>query len=119
MKQVLLSLLLIDVLALSGVILLQRSEGGLGGLGGGGGGLSGLMSSRGQANFLTKATAILAAIFFILALLLSVVEKRGNTQGSLFTAPPSTTTSSTPLKEDTGAGSGAVEPSQPSVPQAQ
>ncbi len=50
--------------ALVGVILLQRSEGGaLGGLSGGGG-VSGFLTGRGQANALTRATAILGAMFF-------------------------------------------------------
>ena len=46
--------------ALVGVILVQRSEGG--GLGVGGS-PSGLMSARGAANFLTRATTILATLF--------------------------------------------------------
>ena len=47
-------------LALVAVILLQRSEGGALGIGGGGGG--GLMTARGAANLLTRATTILAAL---------------------------------------------------------
>jgi protein translocase SecG subunit len=43
-------------LALTGVILVQRSEGGALGIGGGGG----FMTARGQANLLTRTTAILA-----------------------------------------------------------
>ncbi|CAA9324154.1 MAG: Protein translocase membrane subunit SecG, partial [uncultured Microvirga sp.] len=52
-----------------------RSEGGLG-LGGGGGGVSGFMTGRGQANALTRATAILAAAFFTTSLILSVIAYR-------------------------------------------
>ncbi|HYG47472.1 MAG TPA: preprotein translocase subunit SecG [Allosphingosinicella sp.] len=47
------------------VILMQRSEGG--GLGVGGS-PSGLMSARGAADFLTRATAILATLFVILSI---------------------------------------------------
>jgi preprotein translocase subunit SecG len=50
------------------VILLQRSEGG--GLGVGGS-PSSLMSARGAADFLTRATAILAAAFVILSIALA------------------------------------------------
>ena len=50
------------------VILMQRSEGG--GLGVGGS-PSGLMSARGAADFLTRATAILATIFVILSIALA------------------------------------------------
>jgi preprotein translocase subunit SecG len=62
---------LLIVLALIGVVLLQRSEGGALGIGGGGGG--GFMNSRGTANVLTRATALLALGFFVTSLLLSVL----------------------------------------------
>jgi preprotein translocase subunit SecG len=54
--------------ALVGVILMQRSEGG--GLGVGGSS-SGLMSARGAADFLTRATAILATLFVVLSIVLA------------------------------------------------
>jgi preprotein translocase subunit SecG len=58
--------------ALVGVVLVQRSEGG--GLGiGGGGSPGGLMSARGAANFLTRATAILATLFVVLSIILAAV----------------------------------------------
>jgi preprotein translocase subunit SecG len=50
------------------VILMQRSEGG--GLGVGGS-PSGLMSARGAADFLTRATAILATLFVVLSIALA------------------------------------------------
>lgn len=59
-------------LALSLVIavLLQRSEGGALGIGGGGGGM---MTSRAQANFLTRATAVIAALFMLNCLVLAML----------------------------------------------
>jgi len=57
-------------LALIGVVLLQRSEGGALGIGGGGGGF---MTGRGAANFLTRVTAGLAAAFFFTSLVLSLL----------------------------------------------
>lgn len=54
--------------ALVGVILMQRSEGG--GLGVGGS-PSGLMSARGAADFLTRATSILAILFVTLSIALA------------------------------------------------
>ena len=58
--------------ALVGVVLVQRSEGG--GLGiGGGGSPGGLMSARGAANFLTRATAILASLFVALSIALAAL----------------------------------------------
>src|SRR3954447_6890007 len=76
MQTVLIIVHLIIVLALIGVVLLQRSEGGLGLGGGGGGGVSGFMTGRGQANALTRATAILAAMFFPTSLTLAVMSPR-------------------------------------------
>src|SRR5262245_20068176 len=61
---------LMIVLALIGVVLLQKSEGG--GLGMGGGG-AGFLTSRGTANVLTRTTAILAMGFFATSLVLSVL----------------------------------------------
>jgi preprotein translocase subunit SecG len=57
-------------LGLVGVILMQRSEGG--GLGVGGS-PSGLMSARGAADFLTRATAVLAALFVLLSIILAAL----------------------------------------------
>jgi len=53
------------------LVLLQRSEGG--GLGVGGS-PSGLMSARGAADFMTRATAILATVFVILSIALAAVS---------------------------------------------
>jgi preprotein translocase subunit SecG len=59
------------VVAMIGVVLLQKSEGG--GLGLGGGGAGGFLSSRGTANVLTRTTAILALGFFLTSMLLSIL----------------------------------------------
>ena len=78
MESVLLVVHLIIVVALAGVVLLQRSEGG--GLGMGGGGNPGsFMTGRGQANLLTRTTAMLGAAFFATSLLLSILaaHRRG------------------------------------------
>jgi preprotein translocase subunit SecG len=52
-------------IALVGVVLLQRSEGGALGMGGG---PSGFMSARGASNLLTRATSILATLFVLTSL---------------------------------------------------
>jgi preprotein translocase subunit SecG len=71
MQHVIIVIHLMLVLALIGVVLLQRSEGGGLGIGGGGGG--GFMTSRGSANLLTRATAVLAGLFFVTSLVLSIL----------------------------------------------
>jgi preprotein translocase subunit SecG len=61
-------------IALVGVILLQKSEGGA--LGMGGGGMSGFMTGRTTANLLTRITAVLAAAFMVTSVLLVVLNNR-------------------------------------------
>jgi preprotein translocase subunit SecG len=56
--------------ALVAVILMQRSEGG--GLGVGGSS-AGLMTARGAADFLTRATAVLGGLFIFLSILLAAI----------------------------------------------
>ena len=70
-------ILLIHVMicvALVGIVLLQRSEGGALGIGGGGSG--GFMTGRSAGNALTKTTAVLAAAFFATSLALSILASR-------------------------------------------
>ncbi len=79
MATVILIIHLFLALAIIGLVLLQRSEGGglgMGG-GGGGGGLGGLTTARGAASMITRATAICAAAFFITSLVLGVLAGGG------------------------------------------
>lgn len=69
MQHVIIVIHLMIVVVLIGMILLQRSEGGGLGIGSTGG----FMTSRGTANVLTRATAILAALFFATSLVLSII----------------------------------------------
>jgi preprotein translocase subunit SecG len=62
-------------LALIGVVLLQKSEGGA--LGMGGGGMSGFMTGRSTANVLTRTTMILAVLFFVTSLALVLASNAG------------------------------------------
>jgi preprotein translocase subunit SecG len=94
MAPVLLVLHIMIALALIGVVLLQRSEGGALGIGGGGSG--GFMTGRGAANFLTRVTAGLAAAFFATSLLLSMVAMRSSAPTSILDTPPGKAT--TPAK---------------------
>ncbi len=59
-------------LALIGVVMLQKSEGGA--LGMGGGGMSGFMTGRSTANLLTRTTAILAVLFFATSIILVMLN---------------------------------------------
>ena len=87
MATFLLILHLLVTLSLIGVILLQRSEGG--GLGvGSSQGMGGFMSGRGTANLLTRTTAILGALFFVLSISLALVNRGSVQQRSILDSPP-------------------------------
>jgi preprotein translocase subunit SecG len=79
MSTVLLLIHVMVAVALVGVILLQRSEGGALGIGGGGG----FMTGRSAGNALTKTTAILAASFFATSLALSLLPSQHGTAPSI------------------------------------
>jgi preprotein translocase subunit SecG len=85
MQKFLIVIHLIVTVLLIGTVLMQRSEGGALGIGGGGGG-GNLFSSRGVGNALTRATAILAACFFVTSISLAVLASRQQGGGSLFDA---------------------------------
>ena len=84
MQTVLIVIHLMVVVALVGVVLLQRSEGGGLGIGGG----SGFMTARGAANALTRTTAILAAAFFATSLGLSLIARYGGSPLDILDTPP-------------------------------
>lgn len=81
MQTVVIVIHLIVVIFMIGLILVQRSEGGALGIGGGGGG--NFMSARGQANVLTRSTTILAAVFFLTSLVLSLIARYGDSPSSI------------------------------------
>jgi len=94
-------------LAMIGLILVQRSEGGALGMGGGGGG--GMMSSRSTANLLTRATAVLAGSFMVTSLVLTMLAGRDTGSTSILDqggTPPA------PIEAP-------AEPANPTVPIAQ
>jgi preprotein translocase subunit SecG len=86
------------------VILLQRSEGG--GLGMGSR-TDALFSVRGQANVLSRMTAIFAGIFFFLSLVMawSVSDPARSTRSIMENLPPASSTPAAP-----------AAPAQPSAP---
>ncbi len=116
MIAVLLAFHVLFALALIGVVLLQRSEGGALGIGGGGGGggMSGFMTARGSANLLTRATAILAALFMATSLAL-VILSGTQTGHSLLEQPPVATE---PLQHQPGTPAPPAKPAVPAKPAA-
>jgi preprotein translocase subunit SecG len=111
MQTVIIVLHLFIVLALIGVVLLQKSEGGALGMGGGGG----FLTSRGSANVLTRTTAILAGAFFLTSLLLSIIAGFGSHQGSIF-KPTAATVPGAPVPSIPGGGNLLDQMKQPQQP---
>ena len=97
------------VLALIGVIMLQKSAGGGLGIGSSGG----FMTSRGTANVLTRATGVLAGLFFVTSLLLSMIAGVNRKPTSIIQGP---------AQQGGGVlnqlGGGAQQPATPAAPAA-
>ncbi len=101
-------------IALIGVVLIQRSEGG--GLGiGSSQGMGAFMSGRGTANLLTRTTAVLAALFLGLSLTMAVLNRSTSGVGvSILGAPP--TSQPAPLPAAPPPHPVPNAPAAPSVP---
>ena len=109
--------------ALIGVVLIQKSEGGGLGLGsGGGGGMSGFMTGRSTANLLTRTTAILAGCFMATSVLLAILAARQHTGGVSILdqipaqSAPASAPASQPAAPATPTAPTPTPPAQPSVP---
>jgi preprotein translocase subunit SecG len=115
---------LMIVLSMIGFVLLQKSEGG----GFAAGSTAGFLSSRGNANVLTRTTAYLAGAFFATSLLLSILAGFHRNPGTIL--QPTANTPSAPSPSGApplgGQGGGLLDdlqqrersPAQPSGPQA-
>lgn len=121
MQTVLIVIHLMIVLALVGVVLIQRSEGGGLGIGGG----SGFMSARGTANALTRTTGILAALFFVTSLALGILARHESRPTDILDRIPATSGSGSgildslgpaPAPATNGAPAGEQTPAAPVAP---
>ena len=123
MANVLIVAYLLIVVALIAVILLQRSEGGGLGMGGNAGGL---MTVRGSANLLTRTTAILAALFFVTAIGLtilteidrpaqSILERAADGVGSGTEAPTSVLDALNALQGESTPAAPVTDPTAPAT----
>ena len=120
MTTILLIIHLLIAVAMVGVILLQKSEGGALGIGGGGGGgagggFGGFMSGRASANLLTRSTAFLAMGFITTSLILAIVASRNSAPTSILDQPAANGGESAPAAT---APEEPVAPAEPSAPTA-
>jgi preprotein translocase subunit SecG len=90
----------IVAIALVTVILMQRSEGG--GLGVSSSS-AGLMTARGAADFLTRATAVLATLFIVLSIGLAALAAANNAPAKLDTSLAGKTSTTAPAAPAPGA----------------
>jgi preprotein translocase subunit SecG len=129
MQTVVILIHLMIVLAMVGLVLLQKSEGGGLGMGGGGGGGGGFLSSRGTSNVLTRTTAILAAVFFATSLFMSILAGMERKPRSILDtgAPPAVPGAPAAPAAPGGTGGGVLDqlrgggpqpPQSPAGPQA-
>ena len=99
-------------IAIIGLVLLQHGKGADMGSGFGGGASGSLFGATGSANFLSRTTAILAAIFFLTSLGLAyLATQRPREAGSVVDrAPPAQEKKAEPAKPQ-------AEPQKPAPPQ--
>jgi preprotein translocase subunit SecG len=100
-------------LAMIGVVLIQRSEGG--GLGiGSTQGMGAFMSGRGTANLLTRTTAILGTLFFGISLALALINRgTGGVGHDILANPPPAASFAVPAAPKPAA---PAAPKPPAVP---
>lgn len=118
MQTIVIVIHLIVVIALVGVVLLQRSEGGGLGIGGGG---SGMMAARSSSNALTKVTALLAVAFFATSLSLSVMARYAERPTDILDRMPGAvggqqTPGSGGVLDQLGGSDQAAPPAEPAAP---
>jgi preprotein translocase subunit SecG len=114
-----LALQLLSALTMIGLVLIQHGKGADMGASFGGGSSGSLFGATGSANFLSRATAACATVFFLSTLTLAFLSNSvgpGTTGGSVLErAAPAAATPSAPA---TGAIPGAVAPVAPAAPAA-
>lgn len=116
MANIVLVIHLLLAVALIGVVLLQRSEGGGLGIGGGGGGV---MSGRGAATALGTATWWIATAFLVTSLALTIIAARDSSTGSVvdrITDAPAPATTAPGLPDLGGGGGSLLPPGSESAP---
>jgi preprotein translocase subunit SecG len=98
-----------------GLVLIQRGKGADAGAGFGAGASGTVFGARGSGSFLSRATAILATLFFITSLSLAYFSGRPATQNSVMDTIPAAKIE-VPVVAPAAAVEKETEPRQPEVP---
>jgi preprotein translocase subunit SecG len=126
MQNVILVVHILACIVMTGLVLIQKSEGGGLGMGGGGGGNS-LMSGRGAAGALVRTTIIVGGLFFITSLTLTSIANRdtdtrsdveralGADDDGAIRAPVDLFDPSAPLLDGQDGGTGTLSPADPAA----
>jgi preprotein translocase subunit SecG len=106
-------------LAIIGLVLLQHGKGADMGSGFGGGASGSLFGATGSANFLSRTTAVLAAIFFVSSLALAYFATQTPREASSVVdrAPPAQQKKEEPAKPEAKAEKPPAPQGEKSVPQ--
>ena len=113
LQTILLVAIIIVAISLTGVVLLQRSEGGALGMGGG---PSGFMTARGAGNLLTVITWWLVAILFALTIGLTVVGNMDRASVSVIDANAVGSLATQPQTQQQPAQPQPAAPARPTAP---
>jgi preprotein translocase subunit SecG len=90
---------LILAIVLVALVLFQGSDNE--GLGlGGGGGMGGMMSARGSANLLSRLTAIIATLFMVMSVVLTITASVGSDKNILQSLPNISSSEEKVISED-------------------
>jgi preprotein translocase subunit SecG len=104
MHTVLVVVQVVVAVAVVGLILLQQGKGADAGAAFGSGASGTVFGSRGAANFLSRATAVLATVFFVVSLTLAwLVSNRGTSSQSI-------------VEQELGSQPAPVQPAAPAGP---
>ena len=99
MHTVILTIHVIATLTIIGVVLLQHGKGADMGAAFGSGASGSLFGATGSANFLSRLTAVLAAVFFLTSLALSyIATSRPSVWGSVMDSAPAQTAPAVPAQ---------------------
>ncbi len=106
-------------LTIIGLVLLQHGKGADMGLGFGGGASSSLFGATGSANFLSRATAVLATVFFLLSLGLAyfATQRPVESSGVMDRVPVEQQQKPDAVKPEAQPAKPAPVPDEKSVPQ--
>lgn len=118
METVILIVHVLAAVALVALILLQQGKGADMGAAFGSGASSTVFGSQGSASFLTRATGILATVFFITSLTLAYFTTRETVSSSVTESVQETLDSGAPVAEDMPSVPAAPEASESDVPAA-